>query len=107
MSTDRDHDTSECLYGLVDLIDHYLEADRALEEIGRLIQEIETTNRQIEENEADKEADPLWTHYTPLESQIEEAERRLAACRTRITEIQGKYRRYLRLGQAGSYRELP
>jgi multidrug resistance efflux pump len=107
MSTDRNHDVSECLYGLVDLIDQYLEADRALAKIGRLIQEIETTNRQIEENEADEEADPLWNHYFLLESQIEEAECQLAACRTRITEIQGKYRRYLRLGQAGSYRELP
>jgi multidrug resistance efflux pump len=106
MSTDHDHDVSECLYGLVDLIDQYLEADRALE-LGRLIQEIETTNRQIEENEADEEADPLWTHYFLLESQIEEAERQLAANRARINQIQGRYRRYLRLGQAGSYRELP
>jgi multidrug resistance efflux pump len=107
MSTDRDHDVSECLYGLVDLIDQYLEADRALEKLGRLIQEIETTNRQIEENEADEEADPLWTHYFLLESHIEEAERQLAANRARINQIQGRYRRYLRLGQAGSYRELP
>jgi DNA-binding transcriptional MerR regulator len=98
---------SECLYGLVDLIDQFLEADRALAEIGRLIQEIETTNRQIEENEADEEADPLWNHYFLLESQIEEAERRLAVSKARIHELQGKWRSYLSLGRAGSYRELP
>jgi chromosome segregation ATPase len=107
MSTGRNHEVSECLYGLVDLINQYLEADRALEKIGRLIQEIETTNRQIEENEADEDADPLWTHYSLLESQIEEAERRLAASRARIHKLQGKWRSYLNLGQAGSYRELP